>query len=205
MHEHQHAHAANPVGQAAPEQGSVRNRFHIGQDGGARSGKARDGLEQRIHYRGDLPAEQEGQCAGDRQHNPAQCDSYKAFTRIKTGVLRFFVAEQPGKCQADHRRAQIGQNDRLLIEDSGQRGQQQENGFHTQHPADQVANHYVIHFSISSSSSGWKISCRSFIPLRVDTTMTVSPSRSSSWPRGMMRLPLRLMQHSSTSGRMGIS
>ena len=93
QHEYQHTHAADPVGQAAPEQRGMRKRLNVGYDGRARGGKARNGLEQRVYDRGDLTAEQEGQRARNAEQNPAQRNGDKALARVKPGVFRLFAAE----------------------------------------------------------------------------------------------------------------
>ena len=70
--EHQHPHAAHPVGEAAPEQQSVAHGLHIRQDGGPGGGEAADRLEKRVGIGGDLPAEPEGQRPHRRQQHPGQ-------------------------------------------------------------------------------------------------------------------------------------
>ena len=48
QHEHQNAHAPQPVGEAAPEEHPVVQRLHIGQDAGAGGGKAGNRLKHGV-------------------------------------------------------------------------------------------------------------------------------------------------------------
>ena len=70
--QHQHAHAAHPLGLAAPEQDAGRHGLHRVQNGGAGGGQAGGRLEQRVHKGGDGIGQQIGEGAQQRQRYPGQ-------------------------------------------------------------------------------------------------------------------------------------
>ena len=76
---YQHAHAADPVRKAAPEQRAVRQRLHVGNNACARRGKAGDGLKQRVRKMRNLAGKDEGQGAENTEYDPAEGDRDKAL------------------------------------------------------------------------------------------------------------------------------
>ena len=51
---HEHAHAAEPMAEAAPIQVAAGKRFHVAENGRTGGGKARDDLKQRVDIARDL-------------------------------------------------------------------------------------------------------------------------------------------------------
>ena len=72
QHEHQNAHAADPVRKTAPEDHAAVKRLDRGQNARASRRKAGDHLEHRVQIRRDLPRERKRQRPGKRQRDPAQ-------------------------------------------------------------------------------------------------------------------------------------
>ena len=96
--EHEYAHAADPVREAAPEQRTVREHFHIGDNACARRGKAGDGFKQCIREATGSPRKR--QRAGQPKilrHNPAEGDrDNTAFLAIKNAIRRGFLQRSSG-------------------------------------------------------------------------------------------------------------
>ena len=80
---HQNTHAADPVGEAAPEQNTVGQPLHGGQDAGTGGGKAGDCLKQSIHRVRDAAGEHKGHRANHRDEHPAQRGSRKALAHVE--------------------------------------------------------------------------------------------------------------------------
>ena len=105
---HQNTHAANPVGEAAPEQNAVGQPLHGGQDAGTGGGKAGDRLKQGIHGVRDAAGEHKGHRAHHRDEHPAQRGSRKAFAHIEhltagfDGVQGVADASADGSCEQKH-------------------------------------------------------------------------------------------------------
>ena len=55
-YKHQHAHAADPVGEAAPEEDAVGQQLRLGQHRRAGGGEARDDFKERLEVGGELAA-----------------------------------------------------------------------------------------------------------------------------------------------------
>ena len=81
--EHQNAHAADPVGETAPEQNALGQILHAGQNAGTGGGKAGDRLKQGVHGVRDAAGEHKGHRAHHRDEHPAQRGSCKAFAHIE--------------------------------------------------------------------------------------------------------------------------
>ena len=105
---HQNTHAADPVGEAAPEQNTVGQPLHGGQDTGTGGGKAGDCLKQSIHRVRDAAGEHKGHRAHHRDEHPAQRGSRKAFAHIEhltagfDGVQGVADAGADGSCEQKH-------------------------------------------------------------------------------------------------------
>ena len=97
--ENQDAHAADPVGKAAPEQDAVSERFHICQNAGAGGGETGDSLKKSVFHRRNLPADKKRQCAEYTQQDPAQRHREKSFLHVKYCTGRSAVAEQKAESQ----------------------------------------------------------------------------------------------------------
>ena len=77
-HEHQYAHAADPVGKAAPKQHAPAQRLHIRQYRGPGGGKAADRLEKGVDIGGDLLRKHKRQRPDGGQHDPGQSHDHKS-------------------------------------------------------------------------------------------------------------------------------
>ncbi len=89
--EHQNAHAADPVGEAAPEQDALGQVLHSGQDAGTGGGKAGHRLKQGIHRVGDAAREHKRHGAHHGNDDPAQRGGSKALPHIEhlaLGLMR---------------------------------------------------------------------------------------------------------------------
>ena len=71
-HEHQHAHAAHEVGEAAPEQHALGHHLYLWQHAGTGGGEAGDDLEQGADIVGDSPRADEGQRSHQGDDYPAE-------------------------------------------------------------------------------------------------------------------------------------
>ena len=98
---YQHAHAADPMGKAAPEQTSLAHGLHIRQNGSAGGGKAADGLKKGIDIVGDLLAEIKGKGPDGRNHDPGKANDNVAFLGINDFAGR---TRQKSKGQSYHQR-----------------------------------------------------------------------------------------------------
>ena len=99
--EHQHAHAAYPVGKLPPEHIAPRHGLNIVQNRRAGSGEAGDGLKNGVKIIGDAPAYHKGQRADKRHQYPAQPHNGKAVTGEKAAVPRPEQAQQSARRGGD--------------------------------------------------------------------------------------------------------
>ncbi len=83
--EDQHAHAANPVHERAPEQHAAADDFHIPQDGGAGGGEARYCFKKGIPVIGCGARKHKGQRTKSAQQHPGEPYGDKALP----GTQRF--------------------------------------------------------------------------------------------------------------------
>ena len=98
--EDQNPHAADPVGEAAPEQNSLGQPLHGGQDAGTRGGKTGHRLKHGIHRVGDAAREHKGHRAHHTDEQPAERRGGKALPHIEDLALGLDAVEQ----RARHRR-----------------------------------------------------------------------------------------------------
>ncbi len=106
---HQHAHAAQPMGKAPPEQHTIGQTFHLGQHTGARRGKAGDRLKQCVRIGGDLPAQIKRKRPRDTEQNPPQSRGGTPLFHIKHRIGRLFSGDQHTGQPADGDRNQKAQ------------------------------------------------------------------------------------------------
>ena len=146
QHEHENAHAADPVRKAPPEKHAAVKRLDRREDAGTRGRKAGDHLEHRVEVKRDLPRQRERQRAHERQHDPAQRDSDQALLRVHGAAL--------SAAQAERQRAQHGRTQQhpqkipavlFPINDRHQQRQQHERGLDQKHRAQHVYNDPLIH------------------------------------------------------------
>ena len=114
-HEHQHAHAAHPVGEAPPEQAAAGQGLHLREDGGAGGGKAGDGLKNAVHEPGDIPGDIEGQSSEDGHEDPRQSHHCQAVSGIQRRMLGLPEAQQsPDDRQQRHGERETGPGTRRI-------------------------------------------------------------------------------------------
>ncbi len=135
----QNAHAAHPMGEAAPEQQAPAHGLHIRQDGGAGGGKAADGFKQSVYIGGDLPGKNEGQRTDGGQKQPRQRHDDKpvpdggATPRAAAGKLH-----HKANCQRNGNGVNKADGTRLPIQQRNQKRQHQKPCFHKNHAAYRV-------------------------------------------------------------------
>ena len=146
QHEHENAHAADPVRQASPEEHAAVKRLNRRQNARAGRRKAGDHLEHRVEIKRDLPRERERQRPHERQHDPAQRDGDQALLRVHGAALP--------AAQAERQRAQHGRTQQhpqkipavfLPVNDRHQQRQQHERGLDQKHRAQHIYNDPLIH------------------------------------------------------------
>ena len=145
--EHQNAHAAQPVAEAAPQQQAAAHGLHIRQDGRAGGGKAGHHLKHGVHIGGDLPAEHKGQAAQHGKGDPGQRGGHKALLRIKgrRGLFALPVQRDAHR-QNDGDGRQIGQrHPGLAVQQAQQHARNHADGFQQQGVADHAENCFIIH------------------------------------------------------------
>ena len=100
MHKNQHAHTADPVRKAAPEQQAVRHGLDLRQNTGTGRRKSGNSLKNRIYVGWDRACNHKRKCADRTHNNPAQRYCDKSFSCIHRHALRLFPDNQKS-CQAD--------------------------------------------------------------------------------------------------------
>ena len=137
QHKHQHAHAAYPVGKAAPEQHSPAHGLHIGQNAGTGGGKAGYRLKKSVHKPGNLPGNHKRQGAENGHQRPGQAHNQKAFFGVDGRISGLFPChglahrQQGGNGQQKRHRA-------LFIQQAHRRRQQHQRRLHFQQGAHRV-------------------------------------------------------------------
>ena len=77
--ENEYAHTADPVRKAAPEQNAMAQRFDVGQNRRAGRREAGDRLKEGVHEGRDVPADDKGQRAYQREEYPGQRHGHEAL------------------------------------------------------------------------------------------------------------------------------
>ena len=146
QHEHQNAHAADPVRKAAPEQHALVELLHRGQDARAGGGKAGDHLEHGVEIKRDLPRKRERQRADERKHDPAERHCDQPFFRVHDGPL---AAAQPQRQRTEHCRAQHHPEEipaaYLMVDQRHEQRRQHQRGPDQQHRAQHIDDRPLIH------------------------------------------------------------
>ena len=81
--QHQHAHAAQPVGKGAPEEDAVGQGLDVGENGGAGGGEAGGGLKHAVNKGVEITGKIEGQAAYYAGEQPQQTHRYKALPYVE--------------------------------------------------------------------------------------------------------------------------
>ena len=143
---HQYAHAAYPVGKAAPEQHTVTHGFHIAQDAGAGGGKAGYRFKKGIYKKRDIAADDKRQRTEHGHQHPGQCNDHKTLARIDYRVGGAAQPQNKAQHGQPHRRYHKGkQAAPLAINNSYNRRRQQQGGFNHKNTAQHIPKHAVVH------------------------------------------------------------
>ena len=143
---HQHAHAAHPVGEAAPEQRAVAQGFHVGQDGGAGGGKAGDGLEESVNKGRYFAGNHKGQCAEGTHQHPDQRHDGQAVAGKDGGVFGGLAAgDEPQHRQQRGRQQKCRQQIPLVVEHGADQREKHQTCFDCKDAAQHKGNHSIIH------------------------------------------------------------
>ena len=169
--EHQHAHAAYPMGKAAPEQHAPAQGLDLGQDAGAGGGKAGDRFKKGVHKIGNIPGDNKGQGTENRHQHPSQGHHGEAVPGVQVGPLRGSQAQYQADESRQQGRYQKG-DCRLAVNQGHRHGQHQKGGFRQQDAADDEADHSIIQasprlYSEMMSRISWRV-------VSVVTTITSS-------------------------------
>ena len=143
--EDQHAHAAHPVGEAAPHEHTAGQRLHGGENGGTRGGKARNRLEDGVHVVRDRTRDEEGNSPEQRQDDPGQGDDDEALAGIEHGILGLFPDAKPADGGADQGGDGKVPDLGLGVAQARNQGYQHESRLKDQEPSQNVADHFIVH------------------------------------------------------------
>ena len=147
-HQNQHAHAAHPVREAAPELHGMAHGFHVGQDGRAGGRKAGDRLKEGVDIAGDAAADHKGECADGGHSDPGQGRDQKALLRVDGLILGLETpAQEPADRQGQGDDDQKGEDALVPIDQRDQQGKNQQDRFQHQDAPQQVIYHFPIHSS----------------------------------------------------------
>ena len=192
--EHQHAHAADPVGKAAPEHHAVARRVEVGQHSRAGGRKAGGRFKQRVGKIGQHAAEHKRHRAEHAQQNPRKRHHSEALPRAQIPIDRL---DQPPQRQADDQRQRDALEHRqkiaVAIEQRQQRRRNHSQRLDHQYDTQQAQYKPFVH--------GYITLLRSPMPLSQTMTITLSPFSMWSLPNGTMTLPRRTMTAISELGR----
>ena len=143
--EHQHAHAADPVGEAAPEQARIAHGLHIRQDGRARGGEAGHRFEHGVGEGGDLAGQDEGYRAEGRQNDPAQGGADTALLQIDGGVFGPFDGDKRSQDHTDCSHRKVCPALLLAVDQSHEEAGQHQRTFDAQDLAQDIDDHCSVH------------------------------------------------------------
>ena len=182
--EHQYAHTAQPMAEAAPVKDTGREGFHIRKNGRACGGKAGYDLKQGIHKPGNFPGDPEGQTAHQTHGDPADTHADKTL----------FGMEGAGGAPADqsqhqHQHSNDAHGNEKAHGGCGRSAAQADHqrrdhkkSFNGQDLGDKTPHHFIVHRDPSQA----KISSnRRRMPRPLVTTTRVSPSWNWELPLGI--------------------
>ena len=145
--EHQNAHAAHPVAEAAPVHDALGQAFHLRKNGSAGGGKAGDDFKKRIDKFGDCTGEHEGQASGQGEDDPAQGHADHAVRRIEVALCA--PAQEPqqaGNDQQQHHGDQKRLHRGVLATvQADEHGGDHKESFQQQDLGDETPRHFVVH------------------------------------------------------------
>ena len=145
--EHQHAHTAHPVGEAAPVEQPLGNGLHLRQNGGAGGGEAGDGLEKRVDVSGDRAGNAKRQSADQTEHQPADSHADHALRGIERTLCALAqqlqqTTQAEGDCQGDEKAVHRGG---FLHGNADEQRRQHKHAFDQQNLGDEAPHHFVVH------------------------------------------------------------
>jgi len=148
--EHQDTHAADPVGEAAPELHGVAKSLDILQQGGTGGGKATHRFEQRIDIMGNGAADGKRQRPHQGKRQPGHGHYNKAFLGEDILALRGCdPPQQEAHARGNEYGRQKGQRLLVLFEAHGnEQGNKHHGGFDIQHRSGGGKYDSVIHFPL---------------------------------------------------------
>ena len=141
--QHQHAHAAQPVGEGAPEQDPPGQRLNIHQDGGACGGEAGAGLKNTVHKGLKIPGEVEGQSPHHPGDQPDQPHGDKALPEEEM-LFRAHGGQGQTDGQDDQDAQQEGRR-ALPVQQGDRHGEEQGKRLGRHHPSHQPQNKLNVH------------------------------------------------------------
>ena len=146
QHEHQNAHAADPVRKAAPEQHAVAQRLDVGQNCRACRRKARDRLKKSIDKGRYLAGDDKRQCAENRHQHPDKRHDGQAVAGVDFRVFGGAQAGYQAQRQHDQRRPQEGKHNAPLAVDGGAaHGKEHEGCFDQEDAPQHKPYHFIVH------------------------------------------------------------
>ena len=160
QHEHQHTHAAYPLGQQPPQHAAPAERLNVGQHRSAGRREAGHGLKQRIDKIRYVPAQNIRQRAEERHEHPRKAYGKKAVAREQLRRVGLYRGkrqpERKAQRDAQHERAHV-----LPVYYACQQRHQHQPGQAQQHHTQHTANHPIVHYftlyiSISSRTTWQK-------------------------------------------------
>ena len=184
--EDQHAHAADPVGEHAPEHHAARHAVKVGKHRGAGRREAGHGLKQGVDVVRHAAREHKRHRPDQGNQDPAQPDDDKAVAGDEAVLFRLRQKQQQS---SGHRRRGHGhQKWRRRFPKAEPRDERQEKQrrVNQENEAKNPADHAIVHRALSRISS--RLRSR---PAAV-TTMAWSPGMMTVLPFGRMVLEPRI-------------
>ena len=166
--QHQNAHAAHPLGLAAPEEDAGRHGLHRVQNGGAGGGQAGGRLEQCVHEGGNGVRQQIGERAQQRQRDPCQSHGGIAVPALHPHPGDRYQIGQSAQNAAQQCRNGECCPAAVAIPQTYQQRQQHEARFYPQDIAHCAGDQSNIHEIITS-----------FIAKRQTITIIIAPERGN--------------------------
>ena len=145
--EHQHPHAADPVGETPPEQGGVGQGLYVSQDGRTGGGEAGNNFEHRIHIAGNLSGDHKGNGPVKAEQDPGQPHSHEPFPLVDGLVGDFPPAGEEAQGNGQDRQSEIHHALIFPVNEGDDDGQHHQGAFGTEDPREHLPDHRIIHRS----------------------------------------------------------
>ena len=141
--QHQHAHAAHPVGECPPEQDATGLGLDVGEDGGTGGSEAGHRLKQAVHKGGEGAGEVEGERPHHAGDQPDQAHGKEALPGVEMPGGGY-----SGQGQSQNGHQQDGQQEGggvLLVQQGDRQRQEHEECLDQQDAAHQPGYQFQIH------------------------------------------------------------